>query len=84
MNWAHNEVGLVENVTRKWVSTTGCPWCTQWCNFYNETYGKLGGYALVRVDVCVLWSKENMGGGMGCPLWGSTWKKDVSSFFQWY
>ena len=22
MNWAHKEVGLVENVSRKWVSTT--------------------------------------------------------------
>ena len=29
-----------------------------------------------------LWSKENMGGGMGCPLWGSTRRKDASSFFQ--
>ena len=39
---------------------------------YNETWSKLGGYALVRVDVCVLWSKENMEGGMGCPLRGIT------------
>ena len=23
---------------------------------YNETWSKLGGYALVRLDVCVLWS----------------------------
>ena len=23
---------------------------------YNETWSKLGGYALVRLDLCVLWS----------------------------
>ena len=62
---------------------------------YNETWSKLGGYALVRLDiersvkkiaicmsVCILWSKENMGGGMGCHLRGITRRKDASSFFN--
>ncbi|KAF3973951.1 hypothetical protein CMV_002661 [Castanea mollissima] len=63
--------------------------------FYNETWSKLGGYALLRLDiersikktaicmsVCILWSKENMGGGMGCPLQESTRRKDASSFLS--
>ena len=32
------------------------------------------------MSVCILWSKENMGGGMGCPLRGSTRGKDASPF----
>ena len=41
---------------------TCCPWCTQWCNIYNETWSKLGGYALVKVDVCALWVRKILEG----------------------
>ena len=47
---------------------------------YNETWSKLGGYALVGVDVCVLWSKEIWKEGWGV-LYGEVHEERIHHLF---